>query len=141
MAAIPLSFAIGSPISGWLLGVHWKGLHGWQWLFILEGIPALFLGVMSWFYLTDWPHQAKWLPAQERDWIVHKLESEKRVKESVRRYTIWQALRNRDVLILTTLHFVQNGSAHALALWLPTVIKHLSGLSNFPVTLLVVLPA
>jgi MFS transporter, ACS family, tartrate transporter len=140
MAAIPLSFAIGSPISGWLLGVHWKGLHGWQWLFILEGIPALFLGVMSWFYLTDWPHQAKWLPAQERDWIVHKLESEKRAKESIRSYTIWQALRNRDVLILTTLHFVQNGSAHALALWLPTVIKHLSGLRDFPVTLLVVLP-
>src|SRR5262249_16217460 len=58
MAAIPLAYAIGSPISGLLLGVHWGGLRGWQWLFIVEGLPALFFGVMTWFYLTDWPQQA-----------------------------------------------------------------------------------
>jgi sugar phosphate permease len=123
-----------------LLGVHWGGLHGWQWLFILEGLPALFFGVVTWFYLTDWPHQAKWLPADEREWVINQLESERRAKKSVRAYTVWQALRHRDVIILTSLHFVQNGSAYALAFWLPTMLKSLSGLSDFRVTLLVALP-
>jgi len=140
MAAIPLSYAVGSPISGLLLGIHWGGLRGWQWLFILEGLPALFFGAMTWFYLTDWPHQAKWLAAEEREWVIQQLESEKRAKQSLRTYTPWQAIRHRDVLILTALHFVQNGSAYALAFWLPTMLKRVSGLGDFSVTLLVALP-
>jgi ACS family tartrate transporter-like MFS transporter len=140
MAAIPLAYVVGSPVSGLLLGVHWGTLRGWQWLFILEGLPALFFGVMTWFYLTDWPHQAKWLPAEERAWVIHQLEKEKQAKKSVHAYTVWQALRHRDVVILTALHFVQNGSAYALAFWLPTMIKRLSGLSDIKVTLLVALP-
>ena len=140
MAAIPLSYAVGSPISGLLLGIHWGGLRGWQWLFILEGLPALFFGAMTWFYLTDWPHQAKWLTAEEREWVIQQLESEKRAKQSLRTYTPWQAIRHRDVLILTALHFVQNGSAYALAFWLPTMLKRVSGLGDFSVTLLVALP-
>jgi MFS transporter, ACS family, tartrate transporter len=140
MAAIPLAYAIGSPISGLLLGVHWGGLRGWQWLFIIEGLPALFFGVITWFYLSDWPYQAEWLPAGEREWLANQLESEKRAKKAVRAYTVWQALRHRDVLILTALHFVQNGSAYALAFWLPTMLKRLSGLSDFKITLLVALP-
>ena len=140
MAAIPLAYVVGSPISGLLLGVHWGSLRGWQWLFILEGLPALFFGVMTWFYLTDWPHQAGWLPPGEREWVIHQLEKEKQAKKSVHSYTVWQALRHRDVVILTALHFVQNGSAYALAFWLPTMIKRLSGLSDIKVTLLVALP-
>jgi ACS family tartrate transporter-like MFS transporter len=140
MAAIPLAYAVGSPISGLLLGVHWGSLRGWQWLFILEGLPALFFGVMTWFYLTDWPQQAKWLPADEREWIINQLESEKQAKKSVRAYTVSEAIRHRDVLILTALHLVQNGSAYALAFWLPTMLKRLSGLGDFKVTLLVALP-
>ena len=140
MAAIPLAFAAGSPISGLLLGVHWAGLHGWQWLFIVEGLPAIIFGVATWFYLTDWPHQAKWLPPEERQWVVNQLESEKRAKTSVRAYSVWEAIRHRDVLILTVLHFLQNGSAYGLAFWLPTMLKRLSGLSDVRVTLLVALP-
>jgi MFS transporter, ACS family, tartrate transporter len=140
MAAIPLSYAVGSPISGLLLGLNWGGLRGWQWLFIVEGLPALLFGVVTWFYLADWPHEAKWLPAEERKWVIDQLESERRAKKSVHAYTVWQALRHRDVLILTALHFVQNGSAYALAFWLPTMLKRLSGLSDFKVTLMVALP-
>ncbi len=140
MAAIPLSYAVGSPISGLLLGVHWFGLHGWQWLFILEGMPALFFGVVTWFYLSDWPREAKWLPTDERAWVINKLESERQAKQSAGSYTVWQALRHRDVLILTALHFVQNGSAYALAFWLPTMLKRLSGQTDFKVTLMVALP-
>ncbi len=140
MAAIPLALAVGSPISGLLLGIHWFGVRGWQWLFILEGLPALVFGVVTWFYLSDWPHQAEWLPPAERQWVINQLENEKRAKKSVRAYTVWEAIRHRDVLILTGLHFLQNGSAYGLAFWLPTMLKRLSGLSDFKVTLLVALP-
>lgn len=140
MAAIPLAFAVGAPISGLLLGFHWFGLRGWQVLFIAEGIPAIIFGVVTWFYLSDWPHQAKWLPAAEKKWVVEQLAREKRAKESVRSYTVWEAIRDRNVVILTTLHFAQNLAAHALAFWLPTMLKRLSGLSDFKVTLLVALP-
>lgn len=140
MSAIPLSYAVGSPVSGLLLGVHWGGLRGWQWLFILEGMPAVVIGAMTLFYLTDWPHQAKWLPEDEREWVIHRLKKEREAKQSVRTYSVWEAMRHRDVIILTALHFVQNGSAYALGFWLPTMLKGLSGVSDFKVTLMVALP-
>src|SRR5207245_3844220 len=79
-------------------------------------------------------------PADEPAWAINQRESENRAKKSVRAYAVWQAVRHRDVLILTALHFVQNGSAYALAFWLPTMLKRLSGLGDFKVTLLVALP-
>src|SRR5882724_2226165 len=66
MAAQPVSLFIGSPISGLLLKVHWFGVPGWRWLFIIEGMPAIVFGFVTIFYLTDWPHQARWLPDDER---------------------------------------------------------------------------
>ena len=140
MAAIPLSYVFGSPVSGWLLGVHWMGMRGWRWLFIVEGIPALFFGVMTWFYLTDWPHQAKWLPTDERDWITHQLEQEKQAKKSAHAYTVWEAVRDRHVLTLSVAYFVENAAGFALSFWMPTMIKRLSGLTNFRVALLVAVP-
>src|ERR1700733_8672279 len=68
-AANPLSYVIGSPLAGLLLGITWLGLRGWRWLFILEGIPAVVFGVITIFYLTDWPRGATWLREDERDWI------------------------------------------------------------------------
>ncbi|HEV2987292.1 MAG TPA: MFS transporter, partial [Candidatus Angelobacter sp.] len=70
LAALPVSNMIGSPISGLLLGINWLHLQGWRWLFILEGVPAAVLGVITLVYLTDWPHQAKWMPDDERQWIT-----------------------------------------------------------------------
>src|SRR5580692_4100012 len=67
MSAIPIANVLGSPLAGWLLGVHWFGIPGWRWLFILEGVPAVLLGIVTLIYLTDWPRQAKWLPAEERE--------------------------------------------------------------------------
>lgn len=140
MAAIPLSFVVGSPISGWLLGIHWMGMRGWRWLFIVEGIPALVFGVVTWFYLTDWPRQAEWLSPDERDWIARQLERERQAKKAAHTYTIWQALRHRDVLILTGAYFVDNLASFALSFWMPTMIKRISGLANFRVALLVAVP-
>src|ERR1700731_433121 len=80
-AANPLSYVIGSPIAGLLLGLSWLGLRGWRWLFIIEGIPAVVLGLITIWYLTDWPEKAPWLPADERDWITGELKREKEAKK------------------------------------------------------------
>jgi ACS family tartrate transporter-like MFS transporter len=72
-AAVPAGSLIGSPVAGWLLEVHWRLLAGWHWLFILEGIPAIVFGIVTVFYLTDWPAQAGWLPQDERKWLVNEL--------------------------------------------------------------------
>src|SRR6266436_3293394 len=87
-AAVPAASLVSSPLAGWLLGVHWQGLAGWRWLFILEGAPAIILGIVTIFYLTDWPHQAKWLPDDERQWITSELEQEKQAKQLAHSYRV-----------------------------------------------------
>src|SRR5262249_22013861 len=95
MTAIPISYIFGSPLSGLILGVNWLGLSGWRWVFILEGVPAVFMGVVTLFYLTDKPDQAKWLSAEESEWIESELEKEKAARKAVRHYRIGEAMRNR----------------------------------------------
>ena len=139
-AANPLSYVIGSPLAGWLLGISWLGLRGWRWLFILEGIPAIVFGAITVLYLTDWPRQAGWLRQDESDWITGQLEQEKQAKQKVRSYTIWQALAQRDVILLTLCYFCATTGGYGIAFWLPTILKRLSGQSDFRVTLFASLP-
>ena len=80
-AANPAAALIGSPLAGWLLGVHWLSLPGWRWLFILEGFPAVVVGIVTFFYMTDRPAQAPWLPQDERDWLVERIASGTTSKE------------------------------------------------------------
>jgi MFS transporter, ACS family, tartrate transporter len=139
-AAYPTSFIIGSPLAGWILGISWLGLRGWRWLFILEGIPAIVLGVVTIFYLTDWPKQAKWLLPDERDWITEELLQEKQAKQRVHSFRIWEALRHRDVILLTLCYFFALTGGYGVSFWLPTILKRLSGLTDLKVTLLASLP-
>ena len=139
-AAYPTSFILGSPLAGWILGISWFGLRGWRWLFILEGIPAIVLGVVTVFYLTDWPKQAKWLPADERDWITEELLRETQAKKRVHSFRIWEALRHRDVMLLTLCYFFALTGGYGVSFWLPTILKRLSGLTDLKVTLLASLP-
>ena len=139
-AANPLSYVIGSPLAGVLLGLSWLGLRGWRWLFILEGIPAVLFGIITLFYLTDWPHEAKWLRTDEREWITEQLQREKEAKKRARSYSIWEAIRHRDVILLMLCYFFAMTGSYGIGFWFPTIVKRLSGLSDLKVTLISALP-
>jgi len=130
MAAIPMSTVIGAPVSGLLLclnGIH--GLHGWQWMFIIEAVPAIILGVVVFFYLTDRPADATWLAQDERDWLATRLEAEQRQRESARHYSIKEALLNPRVLALGLVYFGAVATNYGLSFFLPQIVKAF-GLSN-----------
>ena len=124
---VPFSLALGAPVSGLLLGVNWLGLHGWQWMFIVEGAPAVVLGIATLFLLTDRPRDAAWLTPGEREWLQTALDEEARAKESAIRVTLWDALRLPQVWLLTAAIFATNTGGYAMAFWLPTAIKGVSG--------------
>jgi D-galactonate transporter len=140
MAAIPIANIVGSPASGLLLGAHWLGLAGWRWLFIVEGAPAIVLGVITIFFLTDRPHQANWLAEDERRWITEELDRELRAKRVAHSYRIREAFRHREVIILTLAYFFIVTAVYGFNFWLPTLIKKASGSSNLTVTLVSALP-
>jgi len=140
MTAIPLSNVFGSPLAGQILKAHWYGLAGWRWLLILEGVPAVIFGMICIFYLTDWPTDAKWLPKEECDWIVGELAREKERKAQLRSYTIAEALRQPDVLLLAMIYLMGSTTIYGFIIWFPTILKRASGLSTTTVTLLVALP-
>jgi MFS transporter, ACS family, tartrate transporter len=138
MSAIPLSFIVGSPVAGWILGHHWLGLAGWRWLFFLEGLPAVVLGIVAFFYLTDWPAEASWLRPQQRDWISKTLEAEKPANRG--HINIWRALGSRPVLLLAAAAFFQYFVFYSVAFWLPTILKRRTGLSNSNIGLVGTVP-
>jgi ACS family tartrate transporter-like MFS transporter len=140
-AAVPAASLIGSPLAGWLLGVHWHLLAGWRWLFILEGFPAIGLGIVTVFYLTDRPAQAHWLPPDERDWIVNELQAELQAKKKIRNYTILEAFCDLRTLRLIVAYFLALTGALGTVYWIPTFVKRLSGFSDRGVTSLLLVPA
>ena len=125
--AVPFSLALGAPVSGLLLNVNWLGLTGWKWMFLLEGLPAVVLGVATLFLLTDRPRDAKWLKPEEREWLQAKLDAEAQAKKAERDITVWQALRLRNVWLLALGIFATNTGGYAFAFWLPTAVKGVSG--------------
>src|SRR5882762_3775230 len=129
MAAIPIGFVLGGPIAGCILRVHWLGIVGWRWLFLLEGLPAVLLGITALFVLPDWPNEARWLPPNERDWITARLNEERRAKAHAEQMTIWQALRHPAVLVLTAGLFFTYTGGYAFWFWEPTMLQRFTGWS------------
>jgi ACS family tartrate transporter-like MFS transporter len=124
MTAIPISIVTGSLVSSQILRLGaWGGLQDWQWLFILEAVPALILGVVVMFALTDGPEQAHWLSPEQRDWLVGRLAAERAHKESIRRYALKETLLNPRVWLLTLVYFGQNVTGYGLVLFLPQIVK------------------
>jgi MFS transporter, ACS family, tartrate transporter len=140
MAAVPLSTVIGAPMSGLLLGFDGMfGVKGWQWLFILEAVPALILSVVVFYYLTDRPADATWLQPDERAWLVARLEQERRQRETVRRYSVFEALVNPQVLALSLVYFGVVATNYGLSFFLPQIVKAF-GLSNLQSGFVAALP-
>ena len=137
--AIPLSLALGSPVSGMILHLHWFGLAGWRWVFILEGLPAIVFGFITLGYLTDSPEHAKWLLPDERAWISEQLKHEKESKAAAE-VSIWQAMRMRNVLLLAGTLCLANTGVVGYLFWLPATIQKASALPVFPASLLSALP-
>ena len=141
MAAIPIANIIGSPLAGWILGAHWLNTQGWRWLFLVEGVPAVIFGIVTLFYLTDWPSEAKWLPDDEKKWIAQELQREKEAKSAARpSHSIGEALRHREIILLALIYFFALIGIYGFNIWFPTIIKRATGLPNFTVSLLAALP-
>ena len=124
MTAIPISIVTGSLISSQILRFGaWGGLEGWQWLFVLEAIPAVVLGVVVIAYLTDSPEQAEWLQPAQRDWLVRRLADERGRKEAVHNYSLAETIRNPRVWLLTLVYFGQNVAGYGLVIFLPQIVS------------------
>jgi len=138
MAAIPVSFVIGSPIAGWILGHRWFAIEGWRWLFLLEGMPAILLGIVAFFYLTDWPREATWLAPEQQQLIGTNLSEEQ--SHNAQATSIRQALRSRTVLLLAAVTFLNYFESYSFFFWFPTMLKRQSGFSDVNVGLLGAVP-
>jgi MFS transporter, ACS family, tartrate transporter len=137
LVGIPFSTVIGAPVSGLLLELHglW-GLAGWKWLFILEGIPAVILGVVVARVLADRPEDASWLSPEERTALTTLLAAEPR--ERVRSST-WESIKDSRVLICGAIQFGFTLGSYGILFWLPQIIKA-SGVSNLMVSALTAIP-
>jgi len=139
MISIPISSFLGSPISGALLSLNGWGLAGWQWLFILEGLPAVLMaGAVLWF-LPDGPRHAAWLPEAERDWLEGRLREESARNAArtggVGSPSLGTMLRDRRLILFAAIYFGSTASSYGLTFWTPQIVKSY-GLTNFETGLL-----
>jgi ACS family tartrate transporter-like MFS transporter len=140
MTAAPLAGLIGGPVSGALLNLHpgW-GLGGWQWLFLVEGVPAILLGCIAWRYLTDRPDEAFWLPGAERNWLLDALRREYTGATGSgpnARPVLW----NGQIWMLAVAYFGVTTAMYGVGMWLPNVLHSVSGVNNFTIGLLSAIP-
>ena len=125
-SASVVSLFLGPPIGGLLLHMQGVlGLQGWQWLYIMEGLPPIIMCYVTWMLLTDRPHDAQWLRPDQRTWLQDRLDSEQAQKESVRKYSLGQAFANPKLWLLTIAYVGQNGSSYGLVFFLPLIVKGL----------------
>jgi ACS family tartrate transporter-like MFS transporter len=131
MTANPIAGIVGSPVSGALLGLSGKGLSGWQWMFLMEGVPAMLLGATVFWALSDSPREAGWLKGEERAWLLERLALEQQAESSLRTENLWEVLVSPRIWMLSLVYFGVSTTMYGVTLWLPSVIRSLSGLSYF----------
>jgi len=141
MAGVAISGAIGSPISGYLLSFDGLlGLRGWQWLFLIEGVPAILLAPLCLYFLQDGPAQADWLPAADRAALARTLEAERAQLEKRAKYSFGQALRNPRVLFLAFTYFADVCLLNGILFFMPMILKGF-GMSNLQTGLVAAIPS
>ena len=141
MIGIPLSVVFGGPLSGYLLGFDGvMGLHGWQWLFLIEGLPAVLLGFVVLGFLTDKPADAHWLSADQRQWLSTRLASEHLEAAARHQGGVREALLHPTVWFLAAIMFCCQFGSYGLTFWVPSIVKGLAGYSNLEVGFFSALP-
>ena len=141
LVGLPVAVAVGAPISTGLLGLDGLfGLKGWQVMYIAEAIPTVVIGVITFFVLTDRPEQARFLTAEERNWLVTTIAAERRATEAVRKFTLWQALYNPKVLLLALNYLGIVTASLGMLIFIPQMIKSLGDYSNMTVGWLTMIP-
>jgi ACS family tartrate transporter-like MFS transporter len=141
MTASPVAVIVGAPLSEALLALDGRlGLAGWQWVFLVEGFPAVILGVIAWRFLTDRPEQADWLPPPEREWLVHRMNRERAERAAQQTGSHLRAVLSRRVLLLSLIYFLNNIVTYGVFLWLPKILRDVSGFRGWRLALITALP-
>jgi ACS family tartrate transporter-like MFS transporter len=132
MTATAIAGMIGSPISGLLLEMDGMGgLGGWQWLFLIEGVPSILLAFVTFAYLPDGPTKASWLSSEEKQWIANRLEKERAETASHGQHSMLDAVSSPRVWRFAAIYFAIVMGFYGITFWLPTIVKGFSGQSNF----------
>ena len=126
---------ISGPLSGALLQIEGFGLHGWQWMFAIEGLASVVIGFFVWFWLDSKPHDAKWMTREEQDALVNAIDQEQREREALTtvKPTIGKLLRDRQIMLFCALYFCIQLTIYAATFWLPSIIKKMGDLSDVQV--------
>jgi ACS family tartrate transporter-like MFS transporter len=141
MTAAPIAIIVGAPISEMLLALDGRGgLAGWQWLFIGEGLPAVVLGLLALRVLTDRPEQAQWLPPREREWLARTMEAERAGRASHGHASVLGGMRSARVWLLCAVYFLNTVVTYGVFLWLPKILRDLSGSGGWRLSLMTAIP-
>jgi MFS transporter, ACS family, tartrate transporter len=141
MTAAPVAVLVGAPVSEALLGLDgWLGLKGWQWLFLVEGFPAVVLGVAALWFLTDRPEDASWLPAAERQWLGGLMSRERELRAAQHHGSQLAALLNPRVFLICFIYFLNTLVTYGVFLWLPRILRDVSGFRGASLSAITALP-
>lgn len=142
MTALAASNIIGAPLSTWIMDtISWAGMPGWRWMFILEGIPAIIIGIITYYYLTDRPQEAKWLTKDEKEWLIQEIRHENEQKVGSKHHSARDVLTNPQVWRLSFIYLTLVIGLYGIGFWMPTIIKSFSSiLTNTQVGLITMIP-
>ena len=130
LSSLQISGVIGAPLAGWLIGIPMFGFKGWQALFVIEAFPAIIFGFIVVFWMADSPREAKWLTEEERNFLVERYENEVTAKTAAKHFTLFEALKDREVLKLCLTYFLWITGFWGFNYWMPTALKEVSGWSS-----------
>jgi ACS family tartrate transporter-like MFS transporter len=145
MIGLPVATIIGLPLSQWIMNkIHWYGMDGWRWVYILEGIPSIIVGFITLYYLTDKPAQATWLPEDEKKWIMDELERERIAKQVAGKLGLWQeiiaALSKKETILLAGIYLAVVIGYYGLTFFIPAITDRMQGRSTTEKTIIGMLP-
>lgn len=143
MTALSISMIIGAPVSTWILdSVHWFGMAGWRWLFVIEGLPAIIFGCVTYWYLTDRPEDAGWLLPKEREWLADTIKQENELRKKQGGHTgLASVIADRRIWHLALIYCLLIIALYGLGFWMPQIIRSLNpDLSNTSIGLVMIIP-